>query len=301
MDFIDLIKGKARRLDSVPDEFLSSVKKSQREVYEAVLQMLSEMEVKGGQFIASKKNLELAYKINERLKGVMAAGDYGKALSKFAMEFDVQADLNLNYFNEAFNITAAPEVATVLLNAAKVNAVDLLINRAADSEFLYPIRDIIEQSVVNNAGYSETLQTLRAFIEGNDEVEGRLLKYSRGIAHDTFAVADASAVSAYAAEYGMEWFFYLGGEMDTTRPFCSERIGKFFHQKEVEAWGAGERTTGMVWPKDGGWGGRMDGTNSSTIFSTRGGYNCGHVISPVSEAVVPADVIARVRAQGFID
>lgn len=301
MDFIDLIKGKARRLDSVPDEFLSSVKKSQREVYEAVLQMLSEMEVKGGQFVASKKNLELAYQINERLKQVMAAGDYGKALSKFAMEFDIQADLNLNYFSEAFKINAVPEVAAVLLNAAKVNAVDLLINRAADSEFLYPIRDIIEQSVVNNAGYAETLQTLREFIEGNDQVDGRLLKYSRGIAHDTFAVADRSVVSAYAAEYGMEWFFYLGGEMETTRPFCAERIGGFFHQKEVEAWGAGSRTTGMAWPKDGEWGGKMDGTNSSTIFSVAGGYNCGHLISPVSEAVVPEKVIERVRAQGFID
>jgi len=270
-------------------------------VYEAILQLLGEMEMKGGQFVASKTNLELAYQINEKLKGVMASGEYGKALSEFAGQFDIQAESNLSYFTEAFNITAAPELAATLLSASKVNAVDLLINRAADSEFLYPLRDIIEQSVVNNAGYAETIKTLREFIEGGENVDGRLLQYSRGIAHDTFAVADRSVISAYASEYGMEWFLYMGATMTTTRPFCSERIGGFYHQKEIEMWGEGKKTLGMAWPKDGEWGGMMDGTNSSTIFSVAGGYNCGHIISPVSESDVPESDIRRAQMQGFVE
>lgn len=298
---IDMIRSKARRLQTVPDKFLSGVRKSEKEVYEAVIELLSRMEVKSGQFVASRANLEIAGEVNELLRSVMAQGEYGKALSQFAKEFDIQADATLSYFGEAFQITTAPEAAAAFVAMAKRNAVDLLINRAADAEFLYPVRDIIEQSVVNNAGYAETLRSLREFIETSEDADGRLLSYSRGIAHDSFAVADRSTVSAYAAEYGMEWYLYLGGEIETTRPFCAERVGGYYHQKEIEKWGDGIATLGMAWPKKGAWGGEMDGTNSSTIFSVAGGYNCRHVISPVSEFSVPASWMERARAQGLVE
>ena len=80
----------------------------------------------------------------------------------------------------------------------------------------------------------------------------------------------------------MKYYLYTGGLLKSTRPFCKERNGKFFKKEEVQSWGDLDD-----------WAGKMEGTNSKTIFQTAGGYNCQHSILPVSEAVVPKKVIER--------
>lgn len=298
--FIDLIKKKAENIDTIPDKFLSGVKRSEKEILNAVLILVRQLEVIDGLFVASPRNLELASQINEKIKAVMLQSEYGRALSEFAKGFDVQAELTAEYFIKALQVEA-PAIAAALVDSAKRNAVDLLINGANDSEFLYPLRDIIEQSVVNNATYAETLSSLQEFIEGSDQFESRLMSYSRGVAHDTFAIADRSVIASYSSENDFEWFLYVGGLMKTTRPFCEERDGNYYHIKEIEAWGDGKKTTGLVWPKSGEWGGRRDGTTAGNIKSYLGGYGCRHIPMPSSVFDVPREVILRAMDQGFYE
>jgi hypothetical protein len=298
--FIDLIKQKADNLDAIPDKFLTGVKRSEKQILEGVLVLISQLEVVDGLFVASVENLRLASVINEKVKQIMLQSEYATALSEFAKGFDVQADLTQEYFLKALQVEV-PTIATALVETAKRNAVDLLINRANDSEFLYPLRDIIEQSVVNNATYAEALSSVRELIEGSDQFDSRLMSYSRQVALDTFSIADASVVATYSNEYEFEWFQYVGGTMKTTRPFCLERDGNYYHRKEIEAWGDGKKTTGLALPSGGEWGGRIDGTSASTIFSYRGGYACRHLIMPVSVFSVTREDILRAMAQGFYD
>lgn len=298
-DFYNIIKRKAELIESIPEQFITGVKKSEKQILNGILELLSQMEVSDGLFIASAKNLEIASQINERIKQVMLQSEYANALTEFAKGFDVQAELTQEYFTKAFDISKAPEIVTAMVATSKRNAVDLLINRANDSEFLSPLRSIIETSVINNATYAETLSSIRELVEGSDQFESRLVSYSRGIAHDTFAVADRSVISTYSNEGQFEWFLYSGAEMKTTRPFCAERAGEYYHRKEIEAWGDGKKTTGLKYPQSGEWGGRIDGTTSATIFSYLGGYNCGHIPMPVSVFAVPREVIIRNIQQGF--
>lgn len=298
--FIEIIKRKADNLDAIPDKFLSGVKRSEKEIFAGILELLSQLEVRNGVFVASPENLRIASTINEQIKQVMLSSEYSKALGEFAKGFDVQAELTQEYFLKALQVET-PAIAASLVQIAKRNAVDLLINRGNDADFLYPLRDIIEQSVVNNASYAETLKAIREMVEGSDQFESRLMSYSRGIALDTFAIADASVIATYSNEYEFEWFRYVGGTMKTTRPFCLERDGNFYHKREIEAWGEGKKTTGLKLPSSGGWGGRIDGTTASTIFSYRGGYACRHLIMPVSVFSVPKDVIIRNIEQGFYE
>jgi hypothetical protein len=127
------------------------------------------------------------------------------------------------------------------------------------------------------------------------------MSYSRQVALDTFSIADASVVATYSNEYEFEWFQYVGGTMKTTRPFCLERDGNYYHRKEIEAWGDGKKTTGLALPSAGEWGGRIDGTSASTIFSYRGGFGCRHLIMPVSVFSVSREVIVRNIEQGFYE
>jgi hypothetical protein len=67
-DFLDLIKEKNRRLESIPEKFLSQVRKSERQVYENVIELLGQLEQRGGKFVASIENVKIAGQINAELK-----------------------------------------------------------------------------------------------------------------------------------------------------------------------------------------------------------------------------------------
>ena len=74
---------------------------------------------------------------------------------------------------------------------------------------------------------------------------------------------------------------YAGGELPTTRPFCEERVGKFFHYKEIESW-ASEN-----------WAGKNSETTAQNIYEYLGGWNCQHTLIPVTIEMVPQEVIDR--------
>ena len=121
-------------------------------------------------------------------------------------------------------------------------------------------------------------------------IRDRLLQYNKQIAHDTFAIADRNYTSAVSEELEAEWFFYSGSEIETTRPFCSARHNEYFYYREIEQWPS----------TAGDWAGRIPGTNSSTIYSYAGGYNCRHSIIPVSIRRVPeAKIREAITKWGF--
>jgi len=289
----ELQSKKVRRLTSAPDAFLAKIPKAQREVYDKVIELISRLEVKNGSYVISDRNLKLASEIGELLRSALLSSDYTQAVTEFAKEFDQQAVINDELFKKAFPEFVPTELTARVVSIGKRDAIDLLLNRASDSDFVAPLRDVIEQAVISGSGYQETLKNIRDFIEGSEGKEGALLRYSKQMAHDSFAITDRSYTSVASEEMGAEWFKYSGDEIDTTRPFCAERDNQFFYYKEIEAWGAGERTIGMSWPKSGTWAGRIKETNSTTIYSYAGGNNCRHSILPVSLFAVPMDVIQR--------
>ena len=65
--------------------------------------------------------------------------------------------------------------------------------------------------------------------------------------------------------------------------------GRYFHKKEVEDTASRD------------WAGKIPGTNSSSIFINRGGYNCGHQWLAVDTISVPKSVIQRAESKGYIN
>jgi hypothetical protein len=76
-----------------------------------------------------------------------------------------------------------------------------------------------------------------------------------------------------ANKFNVEYFRYVGGEIDTTRPFCDKRVGNIYTRSAIQSWASED------------WGGKKEGTTSTNIFINLGGYNCRHSLVPVSEAV----------------
>lgn len=282
----ELASRKVRRLTTVPDEFLSKIHIAESQVYDSVVDLLGRLEIKNGQYVISSKNLKIASEISQLLKGILLESDYTKYVAEFAGEFDKQAKISDSLFEKTFPEFTVPEMATSVNNISKRETIDLLLNRASDAEFISPLRDIIETSVVNGAGYQETLKSIKTFVQGNEEIDGKIERYSRLYAHDSFAISDRSYTSVVAEELDAEWFFYQGDTIETTREFCRKRHDQYFYYKEIEGWSALD------------WQGKIPETNSSTIYSYAGGFSCRHSIIPVSLFAVPIEVVQRNISNG---
>ena len=297
---LDLLAKKAQRLEDIPNKFLSNIQKVQLELLKSVEDVIATFNISSsGNFVVSKANMTKVAELDVLLREVLDRSEYGEAVTQFAKEFNVQVDFNNTYFSEAFKGFKSSEIGLMAVRNAQRNAVDLLINTSIDSDFIIPIKQQIEQAVVTGARFREVLDTIQQITTGDAQTDGKILQYSKQIAHDTFAVADRSYAAAVAQEIGADWFGYSGGTIKTSRAFCIERHNKFFSRKEIEIWGSGKATGDFLTPQGGTWAGEMEGTNEKTIFATAGGYNCRHSIMAVSIFSVPIEDIKRAMSLGF--
>lgn len=303
----ELLNEKAARLESVPDKLETRLITVQKELLKAVEELLSKFDIdRDGYFVVSQANFDLANELDVLLREVLDRSEYAEAVTEFAKEFNTQIGVNNAYFVEAFKGFEKSEIGELIVRQAQKNAVEILINSTPNTEFIYPIKQQIENAIVTGSRFRETLDNLQDWIIGYTDTEGtfkegKLVAHSKQIAHDTFAVADRSYANAVAEEFNAQWFVYSGGVIKTTRPFCRERHNKYFCKKEIELWGAGTNTDTKEFktPQQGGWQGKMDGTDSRTIFVTAGGYNCMHSIMAISIFAVPKDQIQRAIDLGY--
>lgn len=296
-----LIREKTDRLDNVPDYLLTRVQKLQKEILPDVIALISQLERDADGFVIfNRSNVEFSNAIRERLRQVLLESEYIEIVSEFADEFDAQMTVTDKLLAETFPEFTPSGLASDIVKQQKKKAVEIFVNGITDEAFADAITDQIQLAVNNNASFTETLKQIRQVITGDEQVDGKIQQYAQQVAHDQFALADRAYTSQVSEELGAEWFFYSGSEIKTTRPFCAERHNQYFYYKEIEAWGNGKKTEGYSLPdKNGDWGGKIDGTNAMTIFTTAGGWNCRHSIIPVSISRVPKDVIKRAMDEGY--
>lgn len=295
MTFRELIDQKSHAFEEIPDKFLSATEKAQKQIFSEMLALLDKIKKDAaGNILQTDKNLQIVSQIAADLKLVILDSDFKTAVDDFAQEFDKLKGLNKKYFDSAFKDATLSDFTDAVMAKAKRTVVTDLLDSSLNAEFLHPIESLLSDAVSSGAGFQDTLKEIRNFIEGGknsfgDEVEGKILRYAKTIAHDSIAVADASYTNAVADELEIEWYMWDGPELAASRCFCLERKGKFFHYKEIESWGRGENVGECNYP----WDGWREGTNESTIFQYRGGWGCQDSVMPVSIVVVPRDVIER--------
>lgn len=289
--FKEYLERKSARLKSVPDELLSRIERFQTKLYSQLIGIVDDLSRSGGFIDADAENLRRQISISSGLKNELFGDEYLDIVNDYIKEFDAQATVSDLVIKKQFKEFDASEFAKVTLEKSKLTAQELLLDTPLETEFLKPLDEILTNSITSGAGWKDTVENIRTFVEGNQEVDGRLLNYAKQIAHDAFAESDRAYTNAVADDLESEWFLWSGGELPTTRCFCDERKEKYFHYKEIEAWGRGENLgeckVGDLWA------GANRNTNEKTIFIYGGGYNCQHSPMPVSVFSVPKSVLQR--------
>jgi len=229
--------------------------------------------------------------LSDFLHNELLDSSYTDSVKSFVSEFDKQKDLTQKYYSSEFNTDAVSAIGDRAVKAIKSEVVESLITDSVKTDFLKPLEGLLNNAINSGSGFNETLKNIRDFVEGNEDVDGAILKYSKQLAHDSFANSDRAYNSAVADELDIEWFLWAGGEIATTRCFCEKRHGKYYHYKEIEAWGRQEDLGDCR--TDNGWAGMNRGTDEKTIFTYGGGYGCLHTVAGVSLFSVPKEDVQR--------
>lgn len=278
-----IIDAKLDRLESVPNAFLSSMERIQKSKFDDIVQLLDMLDYSGGNLVVSEANLLRVEALVDEIKGVLTGSEFEKAVGQLMNEFDEQAVLNYAYFESIDDAFAIPQISTAIVKQRQAGTIASLLD-STNQYLSNPTREALSASIQSGASRQELIDTLRFLVQGNEDIDGRLLRSTRLVVSDAFALSDAAVSESIAENLGLEWYLYTGGLIDTTRPFCKARNGKFFHKTEIESWASLT------------WNGKMPDTTEKTIFLTRGGYNCQHSLLPVSESVVPQSDVQRVFA-----
>lgn len=256
------------------------------------------LDSKGGSLVTSAANLRQLDTIISELRGVMLKGEYTEIVREFAKAFDESATLSDQYFQKTFKSFEASDLAKEILKRNKRAAIQQLIGSPLDTEFIRPVEALLENAISTGASWKDTVKSIQEFVIGSEDKDGKLLRYTKQITSDALSITDATYSNQAATDLETVWWLYTGGLIKDSRCFCEQRNGKYFHTKEIEAWGRGETTEGDLETCGFPWAGMIPQTNEKTVFILRGGYNCKHSLLPVSISVVPMDVIIRNMSAG---
>jgi hypothetical protein len=300
--FDELVRAKIKLFEQVPERLATAAIKTQAEAWRKLKPLLEDMDIDAnGNIEQTEDNIRRIGLISDELKKVLAGGEYRQAVKDFLDSIDkgvVLTDDIARTFESSFEPTEAQKQ---LLQISKQNTINAFFGSGLDQRFTQPFLEQLTTNIAARAPLREAVNALEGLVVGTEANDGRLLANIKTTATTAQAVADRSYSAAVNAELEIEWFEYLGGEIDTTRPFCANRENGIYHRGEIEAWGDGKNSAGINDIRDGSWAGRIEGTDSKSIFTFVGGWNCRHYLIPIPDRKVPESIKARARAEGFID
>lgn len=148
---------------------------------------------------------------------------------------------------------------------------EALLGAGIRDNFSNAIQEVLKSNISGVTSRAELRKTLARFIEGTPDQLPFLERYIKQTTNDSVMVFNREYMQTISADLDIQHYRYRGTKIAESRPFCVARTGKVYTKDEVEAWAA----------KD--WEGKMKGTNKTTIFSYCGGYNCRHILQPISK------------------
>lgn len=255
----------------------------QNKLYIELTGILKDLEVtEDGYIKQNAANRKILRDAQQKFDALLRGADYTQAVEgHLAIVPQINA-LNEKYFN---GVSAAFKPNRQFITALQTQTLDTIntyvLNDGLAAQVKLPLQDILNQNINSGGSFAGMQKQLEAFIKGLPDADGRLLRYSKGILKDTLFNYSRTFQQSVVADLGLSWYRYVGGIIDHTRQFCSDRNGGYFHQKEIESWAAED------------WAGKNPLTTESSIFTYCGGYNCVHQMIPVQEGTVPQEWLER--------
>ena len=186
------------------------------------------------------------------------------------------------YYQETFKKFQKRPVSEITKSAQTRTAE--LISGGLNDALYQPVTRVLDSALSGatlkdiEAQARQELETTFTSKRGKPQIKkrGTFDSYTTRLVRDTLNNFSGNVTQAVTASLGLEWIYYSKGEVASSRDFCKERDGNYFHIDEVRSWASMD------------WEGKNPNTNESNILAMRGGYNCMHSWIPVSKDQVPS-------------
>ena len=259
-------------------KYAAAIGKIQRQLYDEIVLILKDLELEDGYIKQSAANRKILNEADNKINEVFSAPKYTTAVSNFVAVVPKLDVKNVGYFQSIDDKFKPNKLFLRDLQKKTIATIEEYVLRdGLQSQVIKPLSQILNQNINSGGRFSGFLQQVRNFVVGG-EVEGRAMSYTRTYLRDSLFTYTRTFQQSVTNDLGLEYYVYSGGLIDSSRPFCIDRAGKFFHQKDIELWAADS------------WAGKKQGTTESSIFLFCGGWNCGHQLIPVLENIVPKEV-----------
>lgn len=105
-----------------------------------------------------------------------------------------------------------------------------------DKSVIKAIKKQTLKSITQKQGFQQFKNTLKESIEGTTgkPLSGKLQQYYRNYAYDTFMKVDRINADVFANDLGLNFFFWTGGVITTSRYLCIHANGKIFDARELK-------------------------------------------------------------------
>ena len=182
----------------------------------------------------------------------------------YQSEFNKVTGLTNSYYN-----TFEPKEAQqkkILERGAVI--VDGYLDSVFDNnQIVRSIQGTVRNAVSTNQSLSVAGQLLQEQIKGKDDKFGLVKSYHYQNGYDEFQAYSRTLDEDYSKALELNYAIYAGGEMKTTRQFCTERNGNVYNRETILSWDDEE------------WQGKKPNNN---ILIDLGGYNCRHDLDWIS-------------------
>lgn len=138
------------------------------------------------------------------------------------------------------------------------------------------VRQDVKNVVLQGMKQGQTLRqfstSLRNYVVGTPDADGRLKRYWRTYAYDLFNQSAEIKNEQFRRGLDLQWFIYVGDVIKDSRAFCAKKAGKVFAVIEAD----------REWPNDPDLIGKSSGVPYVPRID-RGRWNCRHRIRYISE------------------
>lgn len=215
---------------------------------------------------------------------------YKSYLGNFASDNLRFVDLTMAYYgalgvSEAVLAPAARNIEKLLaqrmgisigsgLSDSKIIKGSYLDNLLKAAPVREQVKNFVLQSVAGRAAYKDFLGGMQTMVAGNEDVDGRLMRYVKQYTFDTYSQSQAIVSSQFAEQAGFTHWYYQGSLIETSREFCQNWAGQIITQDDIDNFDADD------WP----------GKIPDIPFTVqRGGYNCRHFLDGIPDEAVNED------------
>jgi len=281
-------------IENAVDSYSSSLTSIQKNIYKKVLSLLKDLSTDTeGNIKTTIENYKIIARVKNIIKKELNSDAYLNHVSKINDHYIDIKTIQDSYFANMFVDFTTPTVLAEFQKQAINDTVESLTESGINEILVNKVTDIVGENIKSGRNFTDMTGELENFIIGTDEVDGKLVSYSKQIVND--------ALSQYAGNYNqlitddldLEWFGYVGGLVRDSRPLCTELIHnkKYIHKSELKKISQGIINGQTKDENDKSYkNGMIPGTDENNFMINRGGFNCGHQLIPISNEFVPKNI-----------